>query len=59
MSEPVQNTNAKRSPQMTALSTAYPMQFESEGPKPAATPERIVGTDAPIAREPHRHDAGE
>jgi hypothetical protein len=44
---------------MTALSTAYPMQFESEGPKPAATPERIVGTDAPIAREPHRHDAGE
>lgn len=57
MSESFRNTNnAKPIPQITALSTAYPMHFESSSAKPANN------TSAPApqpGREPHRHDAGE
>lgn len=56
MSESHPANNAKQIPQITALSTAYPMHFESSSPKP--------GSDSHIpapqpSREPHRHDAGE
>ncbi len=56
MSESIPANNAKPIPPITALSTAFPMHFESSSAKPA--------NDARIAaaqpkREPHRHDAGE
>lgn len=56
MSESFPANNAKSIPQITALSTAFPMHFESTCAKP--------GSDASSAapqpvREPHRHDAGE
>lgn len=47
--------DAKPIPQITSLSTAYPMQFESESPRhddPRRTPPQPP-------RDPRRHDAGE
>lgn len=47
--------DAQPIPQITSLSTAYPMQFESESPK-QEEPRRA---SAQPTREPRRHDAGE
>ena len=46
-------------PKMTALSTAFPMQFESDEPKRTASPRGERPCNAAPARSPHRHDAGE
>lgn len=56
MSDQAQPSRAQQSaPKMTALSTAYPMHFDSRDhcdETPSQAPQQ-----AP--REPHRHDAGE
>lgn len=56
MSESFPAKNAKPIPPMTALSTAFPLQFESTAAKPAADA-RTPAAKPP--RAPHRHDAGE
>ena len=47
---------ANPAPKMTALSTAYPMQFESTNPASNDEPRRVQPQPT---RAPHRHDAGE
>ena len=47
---------ANPAPKMTALSTAYPMQFESTSPASNDEPRRVQPQPT---RAPHRHDAGE
>jgi len=44
-------------PQITSLSTAFPMQFENEDSKNSEDPRRSKNPDP--TRKPHRHDAGE
>jgi hypothetical protein len=56
MSESFPANNAKPIPQITALSTAFPMHFESTMPTPV-NDARSMPSQA--NREPHRHDAGE
>lgn len=51
-----QSQAARRAPQITALSTAFPMHFESDEPKHR---EETRINPAEPARKPHRHDAGE
>jgi len=58
MSEAAPNpTPHSQIPQITALSTAFPLDFESgisESPKP-----KTQSDQNPPSRVPHRHDAGE
>lgn len=56
MSESIPANNAKPIPPITALSTAFPMHFESSSAKPGSD---ARSTAAQPKREPHRHDAGE
>lgn len=51
-----QSQPARRAPQITALSTAFPLHFQSDEPKPR---EEARPNAAEPARKPHRHDAGE
>ncbi len=50
------NNQAQRAPQITSLSTAFPMHFETPHPTPNEDPRRAQNQ---TTRSPHRHDAGE
>ncbi len=57
MSESINPANqTPRAPQMTALSTAFPMHFETSSSPKNEDPRR---THTQTTRTPHRHDAGE
>jgi hypothetical protein len=51
-----QGQTTRQAPQITSLSIAFPMHFESDAPQTRDEPRR--NTTEP-ARKPHRHDAGE
>jgi hypothetical protein len=46
-------------PQITALSIAFPLNFESTSPDSPKRPTNPNATPAQPARPPRRHDAGE
>ncbi|MCR9076783.1 MAG: hypothetical protein NXI07_12170 [bacterium] len=50
------NNPSPRAPQITALSTAFPMHFETNTVRTDEDPRRA---QAQTTRTPHRHDAGE
>lgn len=50
------NNQSPRAPQITALSTAFPMHFETNTVRTNEDPRRA---QAQKTRTPHRHDAGE
>ncbi len=55
---PRDNNPSANIPDMTPLSIAFPMNFESFTPTP--TDPRRASTNTPTPkRPPHRHDAGE
>lgn len=57
MSQPVNpQPQPERAPDMTALSTAFPMQFEPQSARPG---EDAQPAQAHAQRAPHRHEAGE
>lgn len=56
MSESIPANNAKSIPQITALSTAFPMHFESSMPRKAA---ESTPSDAQRPRQSQGRDAGE
>lgn len=51
-------TPSSKFPHMTALSTAFPMSFESTPPPSSTTPGQAQPAQAKPDRSPHRHDAG-
>ncbi|MGV6813932.1 MAG: hypothetical protein ACWA5W_02850 [Phycisphaerales bacterium] len=58
MSDASRSTNrAANIPDMTALSIAFPMDFESPASAPS-DPKRTEGSKNKASRPPHRHDAG-
>jgi len=58
MSQAPRNTDPSANiPQITALSTAFPMAFESPTPAPT-DPRRTSANQPDTPRPPHRHDAG-
>lgn len=64
MSQPVNpQPQPERAPDMTALSTAFPMQFEPQSARPGedAQPAQAHAqpAQAHAQRAPHRHEAGE
>ncbi len=50
------NAQPQRLPQITALSTAFPMHFETTNSQNTEDPRR---NQSQTTRAPHRHDAGE
>lgn len=54
-----QRPAAKPAPQITSLSTAFPMHFESSEPVRNTSPRTERSNNTAQARSPHRHDAGE
>lgn len=57
MAEQVNAENqTPRAPQITSLSTAFPMHFETNNTRPGEDPR---GDQVQPTRAPHRHDAGE
>ncbi|MDF1808910.1 MAG: hypothetical protein P1U42_04365 [Phycisphaerales bacterium] len=60
MSEPTRNINpSSKAPQITSLSIAFPMNFESQSHTPSNDPRRVTPAANDTTRPPHRHDAGE
>jgi hypothetical protein len=57
MPDPINTQDqSQRAPQVTALSTAYPMHFETTSVPSNEDPRRIQNQ---TTRAPHRHEAGE
>jgi|GEM_PF-3126061 len=60
MSESARNINpSSKAPQITSLSIAFPMNFESQAPVSSNNPRRVTPAANDTTRPPHRHDAGE